>query len=213
MGELLEAASAYAGRRGAERLFLKLPDEWDIQKLASLSGFIPSYQTLLLTLPGRSPLYKEEPLLNTRLRRPADDHALFRLHNACTPAEVRHKTGMTLHQWKDAEEPATRRTRELVLEPEGDPAAWLRLDYHQGWTKVRTLTLPNAAVDMPSLVAYAVKAGKRRGILWEVPEYQADLHLLLERMGFEVSGCYRLMVKSLAPMVKKPAWAPAPTSV
>ncbi|MBI4198294.1 MAG: hypothetical protein HY533_04210, partial [Chloroflexi bacterium] len=73
IGELLEAASAYAGRRGAERLFLKLPDTWDIQKLASQSGFFPSYQALLLTLPGRSPLYKEESLLNTRLRRPADD--------------------------------------------------------------------------------------------------------------------------------------------
>ncbi len=211
--DLLEAASTYAGKQGAERLFLRVPDEWYLQKLAYQSGFTALSQVLVLTLPGRSLLYKEEPRLATRVRRAADDLALFRLYNACTPAEVRYKTGMTLQQWKDALEPSGQRTRELVVESEGEVVGWIRMDVQSGCVKVRTLTLSTEAVDMPSLVAYVVRASSKRDILWEASDYQADLHLLLERMGFEVSGCYRLMVNSLALVVKEQAWAPAPTSV
>lgn len=211
--ELLGSVSEYATKHGVERLFLRLPDEWDIQKLACQSGFVVSTQVLLATLPGRSPLYKDGPAVQARVRRSEDDHGLFRLYNACTPAEVRYKTGLTLQQWKDGEEQKTRRTREVVVTHDDDVVAWVRLDYHQGWTKVCAMTHPRGQVDIPSLVAYVVRSGGRKGIVWEVPEYQADLHLLLERMGFEISGCYRLLVNSLAPMIKEPAWAPAPTSV
>lgn len=213
LGELLGAASASAAKRGAERLLLRLPDEWTLQKAVAQAGFAATTQVLLLTLPGRSPLSKEEPLLNTRLRRVGDDHALFRLYNACTPAEVRFKIGLTMQQWRDAEEPETRRTRQLVVERGGEIAAWLRFDDHYGWKRVRTMLRPAEILDPSSLVTYVVRSGGRRGVLWEVPEYQTELHLLLERMGFEVSTCYRLMVKTLAPMIKERAWAPAPTTV
>ncbi|MBI4340313.1 MAG: hypothetical protein HY680_10255 [Chloroflexi bacterium] len=211
--DLLAAASAYAARRGAERLFLHLPEEWDIQKEACRSGFTVSSQVLLMILRGRRALAGDTPALALRRRAPADDLSLFRLHNACTPAEVRYKVGLTLQQWKDAQAPRSRSTRELVLTQDGQSRAWLRLDRHRRWTKVRMEVHPDYPIDMQSVVGYLARLSPQRGILWEVPEYQGWLHFALERMGFEVSGCYRLLVRSLAPMVREPAWAPAPTSV
>ncbi|MBI4201502.1 MAG: hypothetical protein HY532_00105 [Chloroflexi bacterium] len=213
LSELLQSASSAAALRGAERLLLRLPEEWDLQKLACRSGFVVSHQVLQLTLPGRSPLYQQKAAFATRLRRPVDDMALFRMYNACTPAEVRFKTGLTLNQWKDAQEPAGRRTRQIVIEQQGAAACWVRTDTRRGWRRVHAMTDPQSALDLPALVAYVTRLAGRRRILWEVPEYQADLHLLLERMGFEVSGCYRLLVNSLAPMVRERAWSPVPTSV
>ena len=210
--ELLESVAAFAGKRGVERLFLRVPDNGYLLKLVSQSGFSASSQVSLLTLPANSPLYKRDAQLGMRLRMRADDLGLFRLYNACTPAEVRFKTGMTLQRWQDGQEPRGKRTRDYVLEQNGEVVAWVRMDLRSGWVKVQSQTLSHDAVDPASLVAWAVHTGGRRTV-WEVPEHQVDLQLLLQRMGFEVGGCYRLMVNSLAPMVRERAWAPAPTSV
>ena len=213
MCDLLGKGAAYAGRRGGERLFLNAPEEWDIQETMCISGFHPSVQVSALTLPGRIPLLGVEPAQGFRPRSAADDHPLFRLYNAFTPASVRADTGMTLQQWKDAQEPRSRRTRELVLEEGGDVKAWLRMDHHRLWTKV--VLTASAALQgcLPSIVAFVLNECQSRTLWWEVPEYEEGIRLLLERLGFEASGRYRLMVKSLVRMVTEPARAAVSTSV
>lgn len=210
-GNLLERAAAYAGRKGAETLFLRLPDEWHLVDIARHSGFLARAQVFVLTLPGRSPLLGVEPLQGLRSRTPADDHPLFRLYNATTPAEARGIMGMTLQQWKDAQEPRSRGTQELLLEQGDNIKAWVRLDHRQKLSRVRLIIHHEWQDEALPLVAFIVREVGPRTILWEVPEYQAGLRLLLERVGFETARSYRLMVKSLAVRVTKPSLAPAPT--
>ena len=210
--ELLERVAAHAGRRGAQRLFLHLPDELHVLEIGRHSGFTPCTQGFLLTLPGRSPLLGVEPLAGFRRRVASDDHPLFRLYNAATPNEVRSGMGMTLQQWKDAQEPRRKGTREMVLEQEGEIIGWARLDNHGKWTEVRAAVHPDGQVNLGGLVSFVLAETGSHRILWQVPEYQSTLRLLLERVGFEVAESYRLMFKSLAARVKEPALAPAPTS-
>ena len=210
--ELLETAAAYAGRRGAQRLLLNIPDEWHHVEMVRHSGFIHCAQVFLLTLPGRGPLLGVEPVDAFRPRSSGDDHSLFRLYNAATPASVRSRIGVTLEQWKDAQQPRRSGTRELVLEHAGDIKAWLRLDHRRRWTAARLTIHPDWKGDLSSVVALALAAKGSRSIWWEVPESQETLRLLLERVGFEIAGSYRIMVKSLAARVKEPALASAATS-
>lgn len=210
--ELLEKAAVHAGRRGAERLFLQLLDDDQLVEMVRPSGFVPCAQVLLLTLPGQSPLLDMAPVSGLRKREPSDDLPLFRLYNATTPADARSGIGVTLEQWKDAQEPRQRGTQELVLEERDGLKGWLRLDVHRMWTTVRLSVQPGWEGDITSLVALAQQESGARILWWEVPESDGGLRLVLERVGFEATGSYRLMVKFLAVRVKKPVLATAPTS-
>ncbi len=209
---LLETAAVHAARQGAERLFLQLPDERHMVETVRHSGFVPCTQVLLLTLVGRTPLLSTEPAQGLRRRTPQDDHPLFRLYNATTPASVRSGIGVTLQQWKDAQEPRWKGTRELVLEEGDGVKGWLRLDQHRRWATVRLSVQPDWGGDLRSLVALVLKENGTRSVWWEIPESQEGLRLVLERVGFEVAGSYQLMVKSMVARVKEPVLVAAPTS-
>ena len=210
--ELLEKAAIHAGSRGAERLFLQLLDDGQLVDMVRPSGFVPCAQVLLFTLPGQSPLLGMEPVSGLRQRESGDDLPLFRLYNATTPADVRSGIGVTLEQWKDAQEPRRSGTREMVLEERDGLKGWMRLDIHRSWTTVRLSVQPGWKGDIRSLVAMAQKESGARTIWWEVPESDGSLRLVLERVGFEVAGSYRLMVKFLAARVKEPVLTTAPTT-
>ncbi len=210
--ELLERVAAHAGRRGAERLFLHLPDEWHLVEMVGQSGFVPCTQVFLLTLAGRSPLLGVEPAMGFQPWTSSDDFPLFRLRNATTPADVQCGIGATFQQWQDAQDPQRKGTWELVLEQNGESKVWIRLDYYRKWTKIRLVVHPEWEGDPQSLVALALAQKPSRTIMFEVPGYQSVLRVLLERVGFEITGSYRLVVKSLAVRVKEPSLAPLPTA-
>jgi len=210
--DLLERAAGHAGRRGAEQLFLYLPDEWRLLATVRHSGFIARTQVFLLTLPGRSPLLGVEPIQGLRPRVSGDDYPLFRLYNSTTPGEARFGAGLTLQQWKDAQEPRRKGTRELVLEQGGAVVGCVRLDRFRTWIKVRLTIHPEWGRDPGTFVAFILAEKGSRAVCFEVPEYQGALRLLLERVGFEVVGSYQLVVKSLAARVTEPSLAPAPTA-
>ncbi len=210
--ELLEKAAIHAGRRGAERLFLQLRDDGQLVEMVRPSGFVPCAQVLLFTLPAQSSLASTGPVPGLRERDSSDDLPLFRLYNATTPADVRSGMGVTLEEWKDAQEPKQRGTQELVLEERGSVKGWLRLDIHRSWTTVRMTIQPGWEGDIRSLVAMVLKESGPRTLCWEIPEVEGTLRLVLERAGFEVVGSYRLMVKFLAARVKEPVLATAPTT-
>ena len=207
--ELLEALASYAGEQGAERVFLRLPDEWRLIDLARRSGFVPCTQLLAFTLAGRDALLGILPIQSYRVRLPGDDHSLFGIYCATTPAEVRTGIGLTLQQWLDGQEPGGKRTREFVVEQDGSIRAWIRLVNHRRDVRVKTMVDPKWEQDLRSLVAFVLDQAGSRSVSWEVPVYQEVLRLTLERVGFQSSTTYQLMVKSLVARVKEPATAPA----
>ena len=206
-GELLETLGGHAGEHGAERLFLLLPDEGGLVDVGRKSGFSPCTSLTVFTLLGRAALVGAAPLQRHRPRLSGDDHALYRIYNATTPSEVRETAGLTLQQWADAQEPRSKRTRELVVEEEGI-RAWVRLDSRRRYVRVRSMIDPLWRGDLRSLVALVLDQVGSRGVLWEVPAYQESLRLTLERVGFQMSGTYRLMVNLLVAQIKEPAAVP-----
>jgi hypothetical protein len=131
--------------------------------------------------------------------------ALFRLYNICTPAEVRSAVGMALEEWRDAQEPVGRSTREFVLEDGAGAAAWIRLDRHRGRMRVRATLAPDWEGDPRSLVAFILGESRNRPVLWDVPDYQAGVRMLLEEVGLERVASYSVMVNPLAVRVREPA--------
>ncbi len=210
--ELLEKAAIHAGRRGADRLFLQLLDDGQLVDMVRSSGFVPCARVLLFTLSGQGPLLDMTPVSGLRKREPSDDLPLFRLYTATTPADVRSGIGLTLEQWKDSQEPLRRGTQELVLEEGDGVKGWLRLDLHRRWATVRLSIQPGWDGDITSLVALAQKKSGQRVLWWEVPESDGTLRLALERVGFDATVSYQLLVKFLAVRVKEPVLANAPTS-
>jgi hypothetical protein len=208
--DLLEVLAGYAGQQGVERIFLRLPDEWRLIDMARRSGFAPCTQLLAFTLIGRTALLGIPPPLQAyRMRLPEDDHPLFDRYSATTPAEVRLGIGLTLRQWKDAQEPGGKRTRELIVEQDGSIRAWVHLVTRHGNVRVQAMVDSQWDQDLRSLVALVLDQAGHRSVIWEVPAYQEFLRLTLERVGFQASTTYQLMIKSLVARVEELATAPA----
>lgn len=208
---LLDKVAAQAGSRGAQRIFLALPEEWHLQETARHCGYLPCVQIFQLALPGRSTLIGVDPETGFRDRQSGDDHALFRLYNATTPTGVRSGFGMTMQQWKDAQETSTRRTKEFVLDQDGEIKAWVRLDHSRRVTRVRMTVHGDWKGEQMSLVSFILKERGLRALRWDVPEYQEDLRIILKHVGLEDLASYRVMIKPLTVRVTERKMAPAPT--
>ena len=208
-GALLGKVTAEAGRRGAERVLLSIPDEWQLMDSASRSGFRPSMEVRVLTLGGRAALIGEEFKTGFRPRAPDDDIPLFDLYRRTTPAEARFAMGLTMSQWKDSQESQGRGTVEHVLDGENGIAAWVRLDRERRRVRVRLTVDPSWKGDPRSLIAFVLEETASRSLWWEVLGHQESLGNLLEQIGLETAGVYHLMVKALAVHLEAPEIAPA----
>ena len=208
-GTLLGKVAAEAGRRGAERVLLNIPDEWQIMDSASRSGFRPSMEVRVFTLGGRAALIGEEFERGFRPRAPDDDIPLFDLYRRATPPEARFATGLTMSQWKDSQESQGRGTVEHVLDGQDGIAAWVRLDRERGRVRVRLTVEPSWKGDPRSLIAFVLEETGSRSIWWEILGHQESLGNLLEQIGLETAGVYHLMVKALAVHLEAREMAPA----
>lgn len=206
---LLGKVASEAGRQGAERVLLSIPDEWQIMDSASRSGFRPSTKVKVLTLNGRAALMGEEFEKGFRPRMPDDDIPLFDLYLRASPSEARFAMGLTLSQWKESQEPCGSGTVEHVLDGKDDIAAWVRLDRERRNVRVRLTVDPSWNGDPRSLIAFVLEKTRSRSIWWEVLGHQESLGSLLEQIGLETAGVYHLMVKAMAVHVEAPEIAPA----
>lgn len=210
--DLLEAAAIHAGRHHAQRLLLNIPDDWHFERVVRSSGFFHCMRVLLCTLQGRSPLLSIAPENGFRPRTYADDHSLFQLYNATTTANTRVGMGLTFEQWKDSQEPPGRGTHELTIGRPGQTNVWLRIEQHKSWASARLSIHPNSSQNLLPIVAFVLKETGSRNIWWEIPEEQESVRLLLERVGFEVTGAYHVMAKHLTVPIKEPAMTPIAVS-
>lgn len=206
---LLGKVTAEAGRRGAERVLLTIPDEWQLMDSASRGGFRPSMEVRVLTLGGRAALIGEESETGFRPRAADDDIPLFDLYRRTTPAEARFAMGLTMSQWKDSQESPGSGTAEHVLDGENGIAAWVRLDRERRRVRVRLTVDPSWKGDPRSLIGFVLAETGSRSLWWEVLGHQESLGSLLEQIGLETAGVYHLMVKALAVHVEARDIAPA----
>ena len=209
--ELLEGLTLYAGSRGAERVFLRVPYGSSVAHAARLTGFFPYFrETLLQGDPSRRGQRWTDDL-KLRPRLPHEEFSLFQLYSASTPSPVRSGLGMTLEQWKDSREVKGGRGRDEVYERDGKIVAWLGSELVGQPAQMEVMVHPDQGEVLPALLDHALA---RKGVQnWLVPEYQELLRNLLIHRGFREVAHYSTLIKTTAAMVKSPSMTPVEARV
>ncbi len=206
LSRVLERAAVDATARGAQRIFLRTPDEYTIARVAQEAGFVPcAKETLYSGMPkigeGEGSLFGASARLRTR--QDQDDLALFRLYNAVTPVKTRQYAGMTFDQWRASQERAEGQCQEQVLDMDGEVKGWMRISLKSGTGMLSVMLHP----ELEGLTAEMVDAGLRyldraNIVISMCPEFYPSLAAAFERRRFEAKGDFRTMVKPAAAAVR-----------
>ena len=208
MMDLLEQVGVASAYGGAERVFLRVEADSNVIPAARRAGFFPCFGETLYREQGSAAelgrgLFDMDS--HSVKRRSEHDHALFRLYNETTPVKVRQLTGMTLEQWKDSREPMGRRSRERVLELEGDVRGWIGNSVRSGVGRVELTLHPDCAALTPDIVEFGLRSlVKAKSVVAVVPDYVPLLGGALEERGFRPEDEFAVLVKSMARMARQP---------
>jgi hypothetical protein len=192
---LLTQAVQAAGEAGAEKLFLRLEADSELQQPAREAGFVPYAEETLYLLNG--PLAAEAA--RCRAASPADSYPLFRLYTASTPEPARRHEAATYAEWQAGMERRWLRGGvELVLERDGALVALVRASrLAQGVLFDLTLSGEHANEAMGLMVAavHSMDGDAANGpMLALVPSYGESVARRLEDAGFRVAGEYVSLV-------------------
>jgi len=208
--DLLEGLARYAGTRGAERVFLRVPCDNPVARIAQRTGFFPYFEEILLQGNGGS-VGQGRDDLSLRPRLPQAEYALFQLYSASTPSPVRSGLGMTFDQWKDSRDIRGSKAKEEVYEHDGRIGAWLVSGFSTRPAQMELVAHPNEGEALSGLLDHALA---RKGVqAWLVPEYQEALRELLIPRGFREVAHYSMLIKTLAARVKSPSLTPVEARV
>jgi hypothetical protein len=205
--ELLEAVAQAAGQHRAERVFLRVPSDSPVIKIAQRTGYYPYYEEVHLQgqPAGQPDLHSpdssggEYPLVPLM---PQDELSLFQLYCAATPQQVRAGYGLTLNQWRDGQEGPLHRPTEDTTWEGGRMTGWLAFDFHGGVGAGRVLHRPDHPEILASLLATAcARPGEQS---WLLPDYQEPVATTLLRNGLTEAGRYTMLIKTVTvPVVSR----------
>ena len=199
--DVLDALTRAAASRGGQAVFLRLAKKDPLVDAARLSGFFPCLAETLFSRPDGDLRPQPGGALSERPnevrdRKPADDHGLFRLYNAATPAEARHLIGMTLDQWKSSRQRSQDSHDEWVIEENGTIVGWLRRTLGKSITLLEVEAHPDHASQLAALLDFGLGgAPSNRQARCLVAEHQTGLAHLLAARGFETAGDFVSLVK------------------
>lgn len=216
---LLDRVSAVAARAGMTKVYLRLAAGSVAIAAARDAGFVPYATEHLLHLDGAPP--NAPPALGSgrmlRGRERADDHALYRLYNAATPAATRMIEALSLSEWLGAAEPrsGSRGAADLVLDiGGGEVGAWVRTARSRVAARLDLLIAPDLWPATEALVAWGLHdLGGDLPVLALVREYAAPVLERMASMGFVAVADFRLLAKRLAQPVPATEAARAPGAV
>lgn len=209
--DLLEQLAARCAELGAQRIFLRVPQNSGCLDAARKSGFWPYLaETLFIREHDDVPRLVEVPE-GLRPRSKVDDLGLFRLYSQVVPSSVRSAEGMTLDEWTASQEVVPGRRKEFVLSREDAIEAWLWLTKAGGATHINLMTSRDDEKTVNGLIQYALEQCERRDpVMALVPSFQSGLQFALRAdWGFEEVGQYRTLIKHLQVRVAQPAFIPA----
>ena len=212
--EALDGLNVTLGRRGAERLLLRLAEESPMEEAAQQAGFrLLLREELYLRPAGR--LRREEPLpLGDAALRPAmeaDSFNLFRLYNTLVPSSVRQAEGLALRDWQGIRDISKGGPLEeaFVIERDGELMGGVTVSRGRKSKRlVDLLARPEEAVVGPLLEAAVRSQGQRRALVCLLPEYLWSTVSCLEEQGFHYRGNFCLYEKRVVARVRRPGLLP-----
>lgn len=189
--ETLEEAVHSAGSRGAERVFLRVPYESGLLKIAQKAGFFPYFNEVHLA-GRRAQSNTHVNGFSTEYKTSSDLQGLFQLYCSVTPQKIREGTGMTIDQWKDSQEPAYAHRDESVLKLDGMIVGWWSCDFFSKATFKQTLNHPEHLHSTLYLINISNRTEN-----WLVPDYQPQVENLLRRKGLKECGRYTMLIRTI----------------
>lgn len=204
--ELLEQLVQGAGQRCAERIFLRVPAESPVTRLAQRAGFFPCFEEILWEGRGSLSGNSGSPVAYCRDRLPRDDYPLFQLFSASTPGPVRIALGLTFDQWKEARELRRRGWRDRVTENSDRITSWL--SWKARWRVIEREVMVHP--DYPDLLPALLDLSLARGSIhrWLVPDYQERVGDWLQGHSFREAARYVVLIKTVTARVLNPGMAP-----
>ena len=215
---LLDHLCAAAVEEGVMKVFLGLPSNSSWATASRQAGFV-HYTTEQPYLHPSLPALERTPVEGLRPRRPADHQALFHLYSAAVPAHVRQIEAMTLQEWRwndnwglasvaSVRPPLSRRRRDMVVQLEGEVAAWLLVQVRP--RTVRVLCDVDSRLDAGVLLRRALaELPPSAPVTCPVREYQRELIGPLEELGFVPSEEQELFARLLAARIPERRLVPA----
>jgi hypothetical protein len=208
--DLLESAVGFVASQRGERLFLRVPLEGGVQRLAERSGFRKAYTEDVFTLPRPMSADLHGSSLNVRPSLPSDAYDIFRLYNATFPAAARAVIALTLDQWQDGYERGRGHVREYVWIHEDQLRGWFRIDQHNSSVIVDAILHPDESARVSLLASYVAQlAWGHQQSTWIVPDHQPELARILDERGWQHSTSYAVMARVVATPVDEPGLAAA----
>ena len=198
--DLLDGLCWDAVRKGGERVIVRLQEGDPITDVARRCGFVPSAREALYV--GRHGTRPSRAALPVRAKRAEDDYNLFRLYTASTPVETRAALGMTFSQWSSGRERSHGRSRELVLDRNGQLKGWVNTVRRFGVGQLAMMAHPEEEVNLSGLLDHGLSYLSGT-VYCLVPEYQTLLGRLLEQRGYRADSDYVTLVRSMAARLKK----------
>ena len=180
--ELLEQLTSLAGSRGAERVLLRLPSGSPAVLSARQAGFFPYFEEIRLEgHPQEAPANGHHPADGFRVSQPHDEHGLFQLFTASTPAPVRMALAPTFDRWREVQRLWPGRRREWVKEDSGKLVGWLGLFQGRDTLEGRMMAHPDHPQLHKELLELALcRPGFQR---WLAPDFQPQAGELLRQRG------------------------------
>ena len=198
LNSMLEGLARSAASCEAEAIFLRLPREDPLVDTSRLSGFFPCLpETLFNRRPDRGAHHNSTPYppAGVRHKTAVDEHALFRLYNATTPAEVRHLAGMTFDRWSSSRERFVCESDEWVIEDCGTIVAWLKRSRRRGTTLLSIDVHPDHGERVEVLIDFCLGDGSTEEFRCLAGAHQTRLSSLLIERGFEPVADFITLVK------------------
>lgn len=204
--DLLEQVAVPAARVGAHRIFIRIPTNSALFDDARRAGYSVVQRETVFRLESASTSVNNiaipDSSIELRPRTSVDDHALFNLHNATTPIEVRMKQGQTTQDWLASSEHLGRKTSEWVFDiGNGDIGALVQRNSTRSGHMFNINWAAETESNIPELLAAALEESEDVPATSIVPEYRPALSYLLVSLGFTEQAQYEVMVKPIAQTV------------
>ncbi len=197
VANLLDRSVAAAGKKGAQKLFLRLTADSALLPPVLETGF-QAYQEETLYLRHGTP---DAPALELRPAVASDSYPLFRLYCEVKPEATRRLEAATFDEWHAAQEQRwARNAVRLVLETKGQiRGAVCAARLRQGLMLDLVLT-PEAEDDLPGVVsAAAAAAGSAAESIWVLaPDTAPRMTHKLKDAGFTPQNEYISLVRRTA---------------
>lgn len=204
---LLDCAVAQAGRRGAERIFLRLAAGSDLFPMVRDAGFIAYREETLYVCDA--PFAGRD--LAVRPLVAADSYPLFRLYSLATPEAVRRNEAANLSEWNAAQERNWfRQGVQLVREQNNTVDALVRAARLAQRVEIEVI----AAETQDSLVAGLIGSAMHALGMPDLPVFilagrDSGLPASLAALGFSACGDFVSLVKRTTRPVALPNLKPA----